>query len=146
MDIKINVKNKIADGDGSVIVCGNSDYRVVFDFDSEWDALKSKTMRVGMLNGSHADVPFEGEQCALPAIKARPWITIGVYAGDIHTTTPALFHCLECATDLDSEPLSERESELKTLTIKLGGATQSYAYSGDRDMTIEIPDAEEVKY
>ena len=36
MDINIKVKDKIAVGDETLIVCGNSDYTVVWDLDDEW--------------------------------------------------------------------------------------------------------------
>ena len=51
MDINIKVKDKIAAGDGTLIVCGNSDYTVNFELDAEWDAYDKKTMRIGYRNG-----------------------------------------------------------------------------------------------
>lgn len=46
-DINITVRDKIAKAEGSPeIVCGNSDYAVVFDLDFEWDTYDLKTMRV----------------------------------------------------------------------------------------------------
>lgn len=36
MDINIKVKDKIAVGDETLIVCGNSDYTVNFELDAEW--------------------------------------------------------------------------------------------------------------
>lgn len=36
--VNITVRNKIAKGDGTVFVCDNSDYRLRFDFDSDWDS------------------------------------------------------------------------------------------------------------
>lgn len=41
MNIEVNVSNKIARlADRSVVgVCGNSDYVIQFNFDSEWDAM-----------------------------------------------------------------------------------------------------------
>lgn len=38
MDINIKVKDKIAVGDETLIVCGNSDYTVNFELDAEWAA------------------------------------------------------------------------------------------------------------
>ena len=45
MDINIKVKDKIAVGDETLIVCGNSDYTVVWDLDDEWTPYGTKTMR-----------------------------------------------------------------------------------------------------
>lgn len=46
MEINITVRNKIASGDGTWIVCGNSDYTVRFTLDSEWDQFITRTMIV----------------------------------------------------------------------------------------------------
>ena len=51
MDINIKVKDKIAVGDETLIVCGNSDYTVNFELDAEWAAYDKKTMRIGYRNG-----------------------------------------------------------------------------------------------
>lgn len=46
MDIKINIKNKIAElAEPARIVCGNSDYTAVFAFDAEWAMYHTKTAR-----------------------------------------------------------------------------------------------------
>ena len=117
MDINIKVNDKIAVGDETLIVCGNSDYTVNFELDAEWDAYEKKTMRVGYRNGKYKDVEFSGSSCALPVISKRPWIAVGLYAGQLHTTTPALFRCAECITDKDDEPIDKPEvSPYKLLT------------------------------
>ena len=42
-DIHITVRERIAQADGDPeIVCGNSDYTAVFDFDAEWDAFRAR--------------------------------------------------------------------------------------------------------
>ena len=45
-NISITVKNKVARADRVIIVCDNSDYTAVFDFDDEWSAYDTKTARV----------------------------------------------------------------------------------------------------
>ena len=146
MDIIIKVKNKIAVGDETVIVCGNSDYVVRFDLDSEWSSYDKKTMRVGYRNGKYKDVEFTGRSCTLPIIKKRPWIAVGLYAGELHTSTPAFFRCAECITDKDDEPDKPEASPYKTLTIKIGSTVETYEYTGSDDKTIEVADGSEVKY
>ncbi len=147
MDINITVKDKIAVGDGTLIVCGNSDYSVNFELDAEWDAYDEKTMRIGYRNGKYKEVTFSGTSCALPVIKKRPWIAVGLYAGRLHTTTPALFRCAECITDRDDEPLDKPDaSPYKTLTVVIGGNTESYEYTGTADKTITVEDGSEVSY
>ena len=78
-DIKITVRDKVATGDGSRIVCGNSDYSILFDFDAEWDDYDVKTARfvyAGM-NGTYIDVVFSGTTCHVPVLQDA----IGVYFG-----------------------------------------------------------------
>lgn len=104
-DISIKVREKVAQVQGSPqIVCGNSDYAVTFDFDSEWNAYDEKTLhavwmdvRTGELK--HYDVEFSESTVVLPAIYNTDRVCIGVYAGDIRTTTPARVPCLRCITD-----------------------------------------------
>ena len=55
MDINIKVKDKIAVGDETLIVCGNSDYTVNFELDAEWAAYDKKTMRIGYRNGKYKE-------------------------------------------------------------------------------------------
>lgn len=102
-DIHINVTDKIALASGIPdIVCGNNDYTAVFTFDSEWDEYEAKTARfVFMKNGAPAytDVLFTGDTVQIPALYDTPEVMIGVYAGDIHTTTPARISCIPCITD-----------------------------------------------
>ena len=88
--IKIDVMSKIARcaDKRAFAVCGNSDYTISFNFDSEWDDYKAKTARF-IYNGKYQDVVFTGTECAMPALYGVNSVFIGVYAGDIRTTTPA---------------------------------------------------------
>ena len=93
-ELHIVINNKIATymrRDGFV-VCNNDDYMVVFAFDAEWDAYPTKTARF-IWNGLHTDVPFTGNTVALPMVKNTTLVTVGVYAGDLRTTTPARIEC-----------------------------------------------------
>lgn len=91
-DINITIENKIAESDGAIYVCGNSDYVIHFDFDAEWNAYKPKTARFSY-NGNYVDVVLSGNQCAVPVIADAYFFNIGVFAGDLHTTTPARVPC-----------------------------------------------------
>lgn len=77
---------------GGEIVCGNSDYTVKFSFDEEWAGVESKTARF-VWNGEYYDVDFEGDVCAIPVITRASQVQVGVYAGELQTTTPALIKC-----------------------------------------------------
>lgn len=97
-EIKISVTNKIATNMalGQVIVCGNSDYHITFSFDAEWDAEPKRVARFSYIRDGrthHKDVPFEGSSVAVPTLSNVRQVTVGVYAGDLRTTTPAAVLC-----------------------------------------------------
>lgn len=88
-NINITVREKIAHTiSDTCIVCGNSDYVAVFDFDAEWDAYATKTARF-IWGGTFTDVPFTGSECPVPVIPDAVSVLVGVYAGELHTTTAA---------------------------------------------------------
>lgn len=104
MYIRISVNNKIATlQDNVLIINGNSGYVIKFDFDSEWDAYQTKTARFMTARG-YTDVVFSGDEVALPVIQNGRYIRIGVYAGNIRTTTPAVIFCRRCITDGSGSP------------------------------------------
>lgn len=104
MDINITVRNKIAILVNPIIaVCGNSDYVVKFDFDSEWDAFENKTARF-KYNGEYIDIIFTGNECNMPVIKNAYRVEIGVYAGDLHTTTSAFLIMKKSITSDNGTP------------------------------------------
>lgn len=91
MVIDILVRDKIASskGSNSYIVCGNKDYTIRFDFDDEWDPKETKTA-IFKWRGGYEEVPFVGTECVAPAIYNTTLLRIGVFAGDIRTSTDAL--------------------------------------------------------
>lgn len=96
--INITVAGKIATNTtpGEVIVCGNSDYSVNFALDSEWDAEPNRTARfVYYKNGLrlYKDKEFTGDTVAVPVLSNIDYVEVGVYAGDLRTTTPARVLC-----------------------------------------------------
>lgn len=103
LDIEVIVRDKLAQVQGNPeIVCGNSDYTVTFDFDEEWDAYEYKTARFCFLENGiprYYDVLFSGDTVTIPAVWNTCEILAGVYAGDIHTTTPAAIPCVPCITE-----------------------------------------------
>lgn len=141
--INITVRNKIAAADKSVIyVCGNSDYVLKFDFDSEWNAFTSKTARINH-GGQYTDVVFSGNECALPVIKDVYNFTVGVYAGDLHTTTPAFVFAKKsilCEGGIPADPVPSVYTQV--ITALNGKANSSHTHSYD-DLTDkpEIPEA-----
>ena len=104
--INITVRGKIARAEARArVVCGNSDYAVRFDFDAEWEAAYDlKTARFVSEDGSYADVQFEGDDCAVPILRNTRTLLVGVFAGNLRTTTAALIHAVPCITDPDGTP------------------------------------------
>lgn len=92
-NIRISVKNKIAvQTNRTLYVCGNSDYTALFDLDAEWNAFEIKTARF-CYNGHYSDVVFTGNECEIPVIADTNEFEIGLFAGNLHTTTPAMVLC-----------------------------------------------------
>lgn len=90
MIIKITVRNKIAMLSApAAIVCGNSDYSIQFDFDDEWAGYETKTARF-IIGGKYTDVVFSGDTVDMPIVYNTRMVAVGVFAGDLRTTTPAL--------------------------------------------------------
>lgn len=103
--LHVSVANKIAtyqkrDGE---IVCGNSDYQIEFSFDSEWGAYTQKVARFKYAT-KHTDVPFTGNICPVPTMRNVTSLSVGVYAGELCTTTPATIGCIESILCGDSTP------------------------------------------
>lgn len=89
-ELNVIVRGKIAQGvKGQYAVCENSDYTVKFDFDDDWRSQKYKTARF-IWNDKYEDVVFEGDECSLPIVSDTYCLKVGVFAGDLQTTTPAI--------------------------------------------------------
>lgn len=121
-DVSVLIKNKIAIGDGTKIICGNSDYIVGFSFDAEWDEYEAKTMRVKYGNRSYTDVVFTGDRCALPIIADKACIEIGVFAGNLHTTSGAYFDCIGSIRCGAGAPADPEPSVYDQIMEKLNGS------------------------
>ena len=125
MNIKILIKDKVATVEGApCIVCGNSDYNVVFTFDEAWDAYDVKTARfVYTSKGAqqYMDVVFEGNSCAVPILSGVSEVFVGVYAGNLTTTTPARIYCKQsilCGDPVHTDPPADVYSQLLTLLME----------------------------
>lgn len=118
--ININVRRKKAISPLTHIVCGNKDYQISFNFDSEWDEYEVKTARF-IWNGQYADVVFTGNVCDVPVISNAMLCAVGVYAGDLSTTTPAMISCdksILCGDGLPAEPAPDVYAQIMELLNK----------------------------
>lgn len=108
MLIPITITNRIATVDGAhVIVCGNSDYRLAFTFDEEWNSQTVRTARFVYIKDGELksyDVAFHDTEVTVPRIIDTKEVFIGVYAGGLYTTTPARVPCAQSILCLSAEP------------------------------------------
>jgi hypothetical protein len=97
MNILASVKNKIVTlVTPASIVCGNSDYTITFTFDDEWSAEAIKTARFVYRRGGEnkwEDVVFNGNTVKVPVLRDITMVLVGVYAGELRTTMPAVINC-----------------------------------------------------
>lgn len=138
-NIKIAVVGKKATLEGTpVIVCGNSDYTVTFAFDDEWSLTGVRTARfVYTKDGEvqHEDVPFSGDTVAVPVLSNVDFVNVGVFAGDLCTTTPARINCqrsIRCGSGEEHEPTPDVYQQIMALFNELAerggfGATEAQA-------------------
>ena len=121
--INISVENKIAEADGTLYVCDNSDFVAKFAFDAEWEAYENKTARF-VYNNSYVDVVFTGNECPVPIISGTYFFNIGVYAGNLHTTTPARVPCKKsilCGSESESSASQEVKNKFLDVLDKRTG-------------------------
>ncbi len=135
INIKIRDKIAIREEDSlPFVVSGNSDYAVVFDFDEEWDVYEIKTARF-LMGGGYTDVVFEGRECAIPTLRGGGVLEVGVYAGDIHTTTSAEIGVKPCVTSEGEENASPTPDVYAQIMEKLNslisGGTGGGSIDGD---------------
>lgn len=117
-EIKIKIRDKRAGGTGTVI-CGNSDYTVAWDLDEEWTPYDTKTMRVNLADGTYQDVVFTGNTAALPVLSTPGWASVGLYAGDLHTSRAADLRVLPSVTTPGGAPAEPAEDVYAQITEKL---------------------------
>ena len=117
-EIKIKIRDKRAGGTGTVI-CGNSDYTVAWDLDQEWEPYSAKTMRVNLADGTYQDVVFTGNTAALPVLTASGWVSVGLYAGDLHTSRAARLLALSSVLTPGGSPAAPAEDVYAQIMAKL---------------------------
>jgi hypothetical protein len=121
-NIPVQVKNRVAwTGWGGYIICGNTDYTVTFTFDEEWGEATAKTARFKFRTEEgmrYTDQPFTGDTVAVPMLSNIREVEVGVYVGDLNTTTGATIRCVPsilCGSGEQSEYEKKRFDELMQL-------------------------------
>lgn len=110
--IHIEVKDKIATlkSIDFQLVGGNSDYEVVFDFDKDWANHETKTA-VFVFGEDAVKKPFEGNVCEGVAIEGSTVCYIGVFTGDVITTSYAEIPVTLSITDIGGKPRQPTKDE-----------------------------------
>lgn len=97
MIINITVADRRAALEGTpTIVCDNTGYAIKFIFDDEWGADTVKTARFVWVAGGklqHTDVIFTGDTVEVPLLSGTNEVKVGVFEGELRTTTPARIYC-----------------------------------------------------
>lgn len=110
-DIKIIVKDKVASTEGTPsIICGNNDYTMSFTFDKEWNNEPNKVARFRFKkNGieTFIDVPIKDDKCQVPVLLGIGLVRVGVYAGELRTTTGAKIKCTKSILCDDVQEMDE---------------------------------------
>ena len=129
-ELRIAVRDKIATLVNDVeLVCGNSDYRVIFEFDEDWAKYNAKTA-LFVFGDTTVEVPFTGntiwEKDAV-AIEKATKCYIGVFTGDLITTTKAEVKCLTSIRDIAKTPKPPKEDVYNKIielihSIKVSGS------------------------
>lgn len=140
--INIMVAGKIATNvtPDKRIICGNSDYTVVFDFDDEWSKENVHTARfVYRKSGKlqYTDIVFTGNTVAVPILTNTYAVQVGVYAGNLHTTTPAQIKCdssILCDGGLPADPEPDVYAQIMELLSQSGGGT---SFKTDETLTLK---------
>ena len=107
------------DGD---IVCGNSDYAIEFTFDSDWEGQTTKTARFSY-GGRYQDVVFVGNTVSVPILKNATSVKVGVFAGNLSTTSPATIPCVKsilCDDDVPEPPSNDVYNQIIALIASSG--------------------------
>lgn len=125
MEIQINIANKHATVVGTpTIVCGNSEYTIRFTFDDEWTPGGIKTVRfVYLKNGAvaYTDVVMESDTVEVPILSNTKEVRVGVFEGDLRTTTPAVIPCelsIRCGTGEPEDPTPSQYDQIMALLSK----------------------------
>lgn len=135
--LKINIKDKIATVEGSpVIVCGNSDYVIQFAFDDEWADKTAKTARFAYNKGGlirYQDIVFTGDTVTVPVLADITEVFVGVFSGNLSTTTPARIPCelsIRCGTGAPADPTPSQYDQIMALMEDMA-ATLAVDVQGD---------------
>ncbi len=140
--IEISVQNRVAWQTNSVdYICGNKDFTIGFVFDDEWNEFETKTARF-IHGGEHTDIVFTGAECKVPKILDTKRMEVGVYAGDLYTTTPAMVRCkrsILCKGGLPADPSPDVYAQIMEMMESFTGVDPETVAKAVNDYMAENP-------
>lgn len=120
------IKDKIITAeDNYVIICDNSNYQIKFTFDAEWKEHLIKTARFIYLKDKEqkiVDVVFDSDTCNIPIISNAKYLKVGVFAGNLHTTTSLIIKCDKSILGEDGTPEVPQEDVYNRIIEKCNDA------------------------
>lgn len=88
-EIHISVREGIAaQTDHTAYITGDGETWVVFDLGEEWEEKPLRTARF-QTECSYVDAVFRGNKCRVPVFTYARKLEVGLFAGNVRTTTPA---------------------------------------------------------
>lgn len=141
--IKIEIKKRHAKAVGApVLVCSNkNNSEIVFIFDEEWAAEEEKTARFIYDKAGktvYQDVPFRGDTVKVPLFSGVRSVRVGVYAGDLITTTAAYISCDPSILCGGGEEILKTPNPLEYATF-LNNAFQGAQVPSGYSLTLDLP-------
>ena len=140
IDIEIKAKRAAAIGEPT-IVCGNNDYVIQFIFDEEWNGLDVKTARFVYVQGGmvkKTDVVFTGDTVLVPVMANTREVLVGVFAGDLRTSSPARIPCepsIRCGTGAPADPTPDVYDQIMALLNQGGGGGGGVSIQIDSELS-----------
>lgn len=88
-EIHVTVRDGVAfQTDHTAYIAGDGETWVVFAFEDDWSRYPARVARFQTESG-YQDVMFRGEKCHVPVFTYAQKLEVGLYAGNLRTTTPA---------------------------------------------------------
>lgn len=88
-EIHVTVRDGAAfQTDHTAYIAGDGETWVVFALEDDWSQYPAKVARFQTESG-YQDVMFRGERCHMPVFTYAQKLEVGLYAGNLRTTTPA---------------------------------------------------------
>ena len=132
MNIDITIINNIATAENAEYVCDNTEYVARFWFSSEWDAEPVKTARF-RFGGNYIDKVFTGYEVKIPRISGVQYMEIGVFAGDLITSTPVIIPCKRSILSGEGSPEPPKEDVyneiIEVVEGAIGRADEAYSFA-----------------